>query len=163
MTGIDETQAIFAPGAVLNRAQFAVILWRMAGSPDMEYTKEFADVPEGLWYTDAVLWASEQGIVTGYADTGLYGPAASISRGQVAVMLYRYAKSKGYDVSETTELDSYKDASDVPEYAKEAMQWVVGAGIITGKNEQTILDPQGNASRAETAAIVSRFMQKYEK
>ena len=78
-------------------------------------------------------------------------------------MLYRYAKSKGYDVSEKAELTSYKDAADIQEYAKEAMEWAVSAGIIKGKDEQTILDPQGNTNRAETAAVISRFMQKYEK
>lgn len=162
MTGIDETQTIFEPGAVLNRAQFAVILWRMAGSPDMEYIKEFADVPEDLWYTDAVLWASKQGIVTGYADTDLFGPADSISRGQMAVMLYRYAKSKGYDVSKTAELDFYKDASDVPEYAKEAMQWAAGSGIILGREDGIFLDPQGDTLRCECAVMLTRALQIFE-
>lgn len=161
MTGVDEVT--FAPGQNLTRDQFAVILWRAEGSPEMEYTEKFADVAEGQWYTDAVLWASEQGIVNGYADTGLFGPADPISREQAAVMLYRYAKSKGYDVSEKADLDSYEDAVDIQEYAKEAMEWAAGAGIIKGKDGQNILNPQGNTNRAETAAVISRFMQKYEK
>ena len=159
MTGVDEVT--FAPERNLTRNQFAVILWRAEGSPKMEYSEKFADVAEGEWYTDAVLWASEQGIVTGYTNTGLFGPADPISREQAAVMLYRYAKSKGYDVSEKADLTSYEDAADIQIYAKEAMEWAVGAGIIKGKDGQNILAPQGHTNRAETAAILSRFLQKY--
>lgn len=161
MTGVDKVT--FAPGQNLTRDQFAVILWRAEGSPKMEYTKKFADVAESLWYTDAVLWASDQGIVTGYADTGLFGPANPISREQAAVMLYRYAKSKDYDVSGKTDLVSYEDVANIHEYAKEAMEWAVSAGIIKGKEEQNILNPQESANRAEAAAILSRFIQEYER
>ena len=160
MTGVDKVT--FAPGQNLTRDQFAVILWRAEGSPKMDYEEKFADVAEGEWYTDAVLWANENGIATGYADTGLFGTADSISREQVAVMLYRYAKSKGCDVDEKAKLDGvYDDADDISAYAKEAMEWAVGAGIIKGKDGQNILAPQGNTNRAETATLISRFFQKY--
>ena len=129
----------------------------------MDYEEKFADVAEGQWYTDAVLWANEKGIATGYADSKLFGPADPISREQAAVMLYRYAKSKGYDVSEKADLTSYEDAADIQIYAKEAMEWAVSAGIIKGKDGQSILAPQGNTNRAESASVISRFMQKYEK
>ena len=161
MTGVDEVT--FAPAQNLTRDQFAVILWRAEGSPKMEYSEKFADVAEGQWYTDAVLWANEKGIATGYADSKLFGPADPISREQVAVMLYRYAKYKGYDVNVDADLTSYEDAKDIQEYAKEAMEWAVGAEIIKGKDGQNILAPQGRTNRAETAAILSRFLQKYEK
>ena len=160
MTGVDPET--FAPALNLTRDQFAVILWRAEGSPKMDYEEKFADVAEGEWYTDAVLWANENGIATGYADTGLFGTADSISREQVAVMLYRYAKSKGCDVDEKAKLDGvYDDADDISAYAKEAMEWAVGAGIIKGKDGQNILAPQGNTNRAETATLISRFFQKY--
>ena len=118
---------------------------------------------EGEWYTDAVLWANENCIATGYADSKLFGPADPISREQAAVMLYRYAEYKGYAVSEKADLDSYDDADAVQEYAKDAMAWAAGAGIIKGKDGQNILAPQGNTNRAESAAVISRFVQKYEK
>ena len=130
----------------------------------MDYEEKFADVAEGQWYTDAVLWANKNGIATGYADSKLFGPADPISREQAAVMLYRYAEYKGYDVTEKAELDDvYDDADAIQGYAKDAMAWAVGAGIIKGKDGQKILAPQGNTNRAESAAVISRFVQKYEK
>ena len=162
MTGVDAET--FAPALNLTRDQFAVILWRAEGSPKMDYEEKFADVAEGQWYTDAVLWANEKGIATGYADSKLFGPADPISREQAAVMLYRYAEYKGYDVTEKAELDDvYDDADAIQGYAKDAMAWAVGAGIIKGKDGQKILAPQGNTNRAESAAVISRFVQKYEK
>ena len=79
----------------------------------------------------------------------------------MAVMMYRYAKFKGYDVSESKSIDAYKDAASVSKYATEAMEWAVASKIITGKDNGTKLDPQGNASRAECAIIIQRFMEKY--
>lgn len=81
----------------------------------------------------------------------------------MAVMMYRYAKYKGYDTSKKAEFSNFRDASSVSAYAKEAMQWAVGSGIISGKNNGTQLDPQGNATRAECATIIQRFLEKYEK
>ena len=127
----------------------------------MKYEAKFPDVKEDVWYTDAILWASEQKIVTGYTNTGCFGPADNINREQMATMMYRYAKSKGYDVSNKTDFSKYADAGKVSAYADEAMQWAVGNGIITGKNNGTVLDPQGNATRAECATIMMRFMEKY--
>lgn len=159
MTGKDTDT--FAPDENLARAQFAVILHRMNGTPEMKYEAKFPDVKEDVWYTDAILWASEQKIVTGYTNTGCFGPADNINREQMATMMYRYAKSKGYDVSNKTDFSKYADAGKVSAYADEAMQWAVGNGIITGKNNGTVLDPQGNATRAECATIMMRFMEKY--
>lgn len=160
MTGLNDTT--FGPGQTLARAQFAVILYRMNGEPPVEYTPKFNDVAEGLWYTDAILWASEQGVVTGYSN-GNFGPGDLINREQMALMMYRYALAKGYDTGTRADISSYSDASWVSEFAVEAMQWAVGNGIITGKYNETMLEPQGSASRAECATIIMRFVETYEK
>ena len=157
MTGLNETT--FGPYENLARAQFAVILHRMNGSPDIEYTNKFPDVADNQWYTDAILWANEAGVVGGYTDTGKFGPGDNINREQMAVMMYRYANYLGYDTSARADISKYTDAGNVNEFAKEAMSWAVGEGIITGKYNETQLDPQGNASRAECATIIMRFME----
>ena len=160
MTGLNETT--FGPYENLARAQFAVILHRMNGSPDIEYTNKFPDVADNQWYTDAILWASDIGVVTGYEDTGKFGPGDNINREQMAVMMYRYANYLGYDTSARANISKYTDAGNVNEFAKEAMSWAVGEGIITGKYNETQLDPQGNASRAECATIIMRFIESYK-
>ena len=160
MTGLNETT--FGPYENLARAQFAVILHRMNGSPDMEYTNKFPDVADNQWYTDAILWASDIGVVTGYEDTGKFGPGDNINREQMAVMMYRYANYLGYDTSARADISKYTDAGNVNEFSKEAMSWAVGEGIITGKYNETQLDPQGNASRAECATIIMRFIESYK-
>jgi len=162
MTGMNETA--FAPADTLARAQFAVILHRMNGKPAMEYTERFPDVEKGIWYTDAILWASQAKVVNGYSSNGYFGPADKITREQMAAMMYRYADFKGYDTSARKELDAFKDAADVNAYALDAMQWAVGNEIITGKtiDGQLVLDPEGYANRAECAAIIMRFTEKYK-
>ena len=160
MTGLNETT--FGPYENLARAQFAVILHRMNDEPSIEYTNKFPDVANEQWYTDAILWASDIGVVTGYSDTGNFGPGDNINREQMAVMMYRYANYLGYDTSASANFSKFKDAKNVNEFAKEAMSWAVGAGIITGKDNETRLDPQGNASRAECATIIMRFMEYYK-
>ena len=160
MTGVNATT--FAPGEFLARAQFAVILHRMNGEPAVDYTARFRDVGEGIWYTDAILWAADTDVVTGYSN-GNFGPGDNINREQMAVMMYRYAAYKGYDTSVKADFGQYQDAGRVSDFAQEAMQWAVGEQIITGKYNETQLDPQGNASRAECATIMMRFMERYEK
>ena len=152
-------ETTFGPYENLARAQFAVILHRMNGSPDIEYTNKFPDVADNQWYTYAILWANEAGVVGGYTDTGKFGPGDNINREQMAVMMYRYANYLGYDTSARADISKYTDAGNVNEFAKEAMSWAVGEGIITGKYNETQLDPQGNASRAECATIIMRFME----
>lgn len=159
MTGLNETE--FGPVQSLARAQFAMILYRMNGSPAVDYTNKFKDVAAGIWYTDPIMWASNKGVVTGYSN-GNFGPGDNINREQMAVMMYRYAKNQGYDVSASVELGNYKDGVNVSGFAKQAMQWCVAEGIITGKYNGTQLDPQGNAIRAECATIIRRFVEKYE-
>lgn len=161
MTGLSEN--VFGPSEPLLRAQFAVILHRMEDLPQISYDGRYQDVAAGLWYTDAVAWASEEGIITGYGAGEIFGPGDYISREQMATMMYRYAKRKGYDTSVKADLGSYKDASEVSAFAEEAMQWAVGNKIISGKQEGTILDPQGNTTRSECAVILTRFMDTYNK
>ena len=159
MTGLNETE--FGPVQSLARAQFAMILYRMNGSPAVDYTNKFKDVAAGIWYTDPIMWASNKGVVTGYSN-GNFGPGDNINREQMAVMMYRYAKTQGYDVSASVALGNYKDGANVSGFAKQAMQWCIAEGIITGKYNGTQLDPQGNALRAECATIIRRFVEKYE-
>ena len=160
MTGLNETT--FGPIDSLARAQFAVILHRMNGEPEVPYSARFHDVGAGLWYTNAILWAADTQVVTGYSN-GNFGPGDLINREQMALMMFRYANYKGYDTSARADFGSYQDAPMVSDFAEEAMQWAVGEKIITGKYNETQLDPKGNASRAECATIIMRFVEKYGK
>ena len=107
MPALNETT--FGPYENLARAQFAVILYRMNGSPDMEYTSKFPDVADNQWYTDAILWASDIGVVTGYGNTGKFGSGDSINREQLTVMMYQYANYLGYDTSARVNFDYFVD------------------------------------------------------
>lgn len=156
MTGLNKTT--FGPADNLARAQFAVILHRLSGKPAVGYKATFPDVPKGQWYTEAVLWASENGIVTGYTDSGRFGPGDNINREQMAVMMYRYADLLGMDTTVRADYSKFSDARAVSRFAEEAMSWAVGTGIISGKDNGTRLDPQGNANRAECATILTRFI-----
>ena len=156
MIGLDETT--FGPAQLLDRAQFSVILYRKSDKPKIDYTAKFQDVAAGTWYTDAILWADSVGIVNGYEDTGCFGPSDYITREQMVVMMYRYANYMGYDTSEKADLDQFVDVANVSEFAKEAMKWAVGTGIIKGQGDGTKLDPQGNTSRAECATVIMRFV-----
>lgn len=157
MTGM--TPTTFGPAEKLSPAQFATILYRMSGEAG-EYKQIFPDVNEGDWFGIPVAWANQAGVITGYQN-GYFGPGDDITREQLAVMLYRYEVYKGYDVSGKADLSKYPDAGSVSDWAVEAMEWAVGSGIITGKDGGKYLDPQGNASRAECATMIMRFMQKY--
>ncbi len=117
----------------------------------------FPDVLEGAWYADAVIWANENGIITGYGTTGDFGPGDFINREQLATMLYRYAQTQGYNVEDKADLSGYPDYRYVNDFAQEAMQWCAAKGIITGDNGN--LSPQKSASRAECATMVMRFLR----
>jgi len=149
----------FAPYVTTSRAMIVTVLWRMEGSPVVNYAMNFDDVDMGTWYTEAIRWAASEKIVEGYA--GKFNPNDSITREQLAAILWRYAKYKGFDVSvgENTNILSYNDAFDISEYAIPAMQWACGAGVIGGKGNG-ILDPHGNATRAEVAVMLERFCSK---
>ena len=161
MTGIVPKE-IFGPFEQLTRAQFATILYRMEGEPAVETGRDFQDVEEGQWYTDAVKWAAEKGIVNGYGDTENFGPADSITREQMALMLYRYAQYKGYDMTKSSDYAAFEDASKVSPFAEEAMKWAVGNGIIKGKGNYTLIDPQGATIRGECAVMLTRVVREFE-
>lgn len=142
----------------LSRAQFAMILYRIAGEPGTEAVSRFQDVEKGDWYYDAVVWANENRIITGYADGKTFGAADDITREQLATILYRYAKEQGQDIEVDGKILSFPDEALVSEFAKDAMEWAVGAGLISGNLDGT-LAPQGETSRAVCAAIIMRFME----
>lgn len=155
MTGKDSRT--FAPGEPLARAQFAVMLWRMGGEEEAIYDGRFPDVLYNTWYTDAVAWSCNKKVITGYQDTGKFEPGNSISRQEMAVMLFRYAKLINMNTDKRGDLSKFEDYSSVAEYASEAMRWAVGSGIISGKYEGTQLDPGGDTTRAECAVMITRF------
>ena len=158
MKGMDDGE--FKAGETLVRAQFATTLYRMSGSPDVEYSTKFPDVADGQFYTKPILWASKVGVANGYAN-GNFGPGDNINREQMATMMYNYAKNEGYDISSKKSLEQFSDGQYVSTYAKNAMEWAVANGIITGKDSGTRLDPRGLANRGECAAILLRFLEKY--
>lgn len=157
MTGMDASH--FGPYEPLSRAQFALILYRMSGEPAVNISSVFHDISGDEWYGKAVLWAYDNGIVSGYIN-GNFGPADMITREQIAVMMHRYAAYLGTSSSAHGDISTFKDGNSVSSFAAGAMKWAVGNGIITGKNNGTTLDPQGNTARAEAAAIIQRFMKK---
>ena len=152
------TTTTFEPESNLTRAQTAMVLWRIAGSPNSDNVGKtpFTDVPAGSWYTAAVNWCSENKIVNGIGD-GLFAPDDQITREQIVTILYRFAKFRGLDVGDTTDLaKKFTDAARVSDYAKEALSWAVAVGIINGMPDNTIA-PQNSATRAEVATIIMRY------
>ena len=152
--------AQFCPHGTATRGMMATILWRMAGSPAPKGNNSFTDVEAGTWYTDAITWTAENGIFLGYGNNKV-GPNDSITREQLAAIFFRYADYKGCELTAKGELDKFRDAGKVSDYARAAMQWAVGSGLIQGKPDG-VLDPQGTATRAEIAAMLHRFMEKHE-
>ena len=146
---------VFAPNATTTRAMIVTILYRLEGSPAVTGTSAFVDVPAGQWYTDAVNWAAANQIVNGTSAT-TFAPNDSITREQMAAILYRYAQYKGYDVTKQANLSGYSDNGQVSAYAKDALAWANAAKLINGVTNTT-LAPQGNATRAQVSAILHRF------
>lgn len=139
MNGVSPT--LFQPNGTMSRAMVATVLWRLEGEPEMDDTSVFTDVPRGQWYTQAITWAYEQGIITGYGS-GRFGPQDNVTRQQLAAMLFRYAKTMDLDGGER---------------AREAFAWAVAKGHINGTSPTT-LSPTGTATRAQCAAILTRML-----
>ena len=158
MLGTSKT--LFSPHGTAMRGMMATILWRMEGSPVPKGKNSFTDVEAGKWYADAITWTAENGIFAGYGKDK-FCPDDPITREQLAAIFYRYADYKGYDLTVKGDLDKFKDADKITDYAKTAMQWAVGSGLVKGKSGN-LLDPQGTATRAEIAAMLHRFIEKYE-
>ena len=156
MNGVSGTS--FAPNSNLTRGMLVQILFNLEGKPQSA-SASFSDVKADAWYAEAVGWAAANKVVTGYTD-GTFRPNAAVTREQAAAILYRYAQSKGIDVSvgENTNILSYADAMQASEYAIPALQWAVGAGVLNGKGGN-LLAPTGTATRAEIAAIMQRWCE----
>ncbi|MGN1009051.1 MAG: S-layer homology domain-containing protein, partial [Butyricicoccus sp.] len=147
----------FGPNVAMNRAMLVTVLYRMEGEPEITGTNGFADVASGQWYTDAVVWASANGIVSGYS-TDKFGPTDTVTREQMASILNRYAAFKGYDVTATTELTAFTDMDTVSDWASEAVKWANAEKLINGRTATTLV-PKGSATRAEVAQILMTFAQ----
>ncbi len=152
-SGVGET--VFAPDAVMTRAMLVTVLWRLEGKPAAG-NSAFTDVKEGEWYTDAVAWAAEQNIVSGYGS-GLFGTDDAITREQMALILKNYAAYKGMDVSASNDLGGFTDCESISSWAKAAMQWANAKGYVNGTGGG-MLEPKGLASRCKVAAILHRFI-----
>lgn len=151
------TATRFEPNGKLTRAMFAAVLYRLEGSPAVSYSDVFSDVPSGAWYTDAVIWANRNGVVSGYND-GSFGGNGSLTREQLASMLYRYAQFKGISTGSLANLSGYSDASKVSGWAEESMRWAVQADILGSTSTTSqVLSPAGTATRAQCASILMRF------
>ncbi len=159
MSGMGDGQ--FAPSGTTTRAQLAQILWNIEGKPTYSGAIAFTDVNANEWYAPAIRWANAEGIIGGYGD-GRFGPNDAITREQLVTILYRYAKYKGVNVSAQASLAVYDDAFTVSDWAREAMQWAVGSGLISGKTAST-LNPQDKATRAEIATIIMRYCEEIAK
>lgn len=155
--GTDATT--FSPEDYLTRAMLVSVLWRREGSPEVSEENPFWDVPDGTWYTKGVVWAASQGIVSGTGD-GMFEPNANITREQLAAIMMRYTRHLSVDVVPGADLSSFADADTVSFWAREAMSWANAAGILSGipLDGALYLDPRGNATRAQAASILQRYI-----
>ena len=161
------SNGLFKPTDNITRAQLVTTLYRLAGSPEVKNTSaltDFSDVPTGKYYTDAVCWAYGEGITTG--NNGKFDPTGKLTRQQMAAFFYRYAEYKGLDVTVRGDLSAMINADKVSTYAKEPVEWAVGAGLISGSettdangNKVYDLNPRGNTTRAQVATILKRFCE----
>ena len=150
----------FEPDGDMTRAMLVTVLWRLDGKPAPKSTNSFKDVPSGQWYTEAVAWASENGVVDGVGNN-LFEPDGNVTREQIAAIMYRYAGKKGYDTTKRADLSKYPDEGQVSSYAKEALSWANAEGLINGTNngKGDVLDPKGSATRAQVATILMRYVE----
>lgn len=158
MSGTDPD--LFSPNVTTTRGMIVTILYRLEGKPAAT-AAPFLDVSSSQYYAPAVAWASDNGIVSGYGE-GLFGPEDTISREQMASILYRYARYKGYDVSASADLSGFTDIGTLSPYAAPAMRWANANGLVTGTTPTT-LEPGGSAVRAQVASILMRFCENIAK
>lgn len=155
MSGMDDTE--FAPNLTLTRGMLVTVLYRLSGETAVNKGIPFADVTAGSYYADAVSWAQQNKIILGISETE-FAPDENITREQIAVILYRFAEFMGYDISAGADISAYADYNEITGYALSAMRYAVGSGLMKGKTETT-LNPKDNATRAEIAAILGRFIK----
>ena len=150
------TQTLFSPDQPVSRGMLVTMLYRLEGQPAVTVSTEFSDVSPRRYYAPAVAWAAEKGIVLGYTD-GTFRPNGDISRQDMALILYRYGQYKGYDMAPRDDLSSFSDAAAVRSYAKPAMEWAVGAGLLQGISRDS-LAPRETTNRAQTAVLFVRLL-----
>ena len=151
------TSSRFEPNTPVTRAMMVAVLYRTEGSPEAGTDSQFADVSPDAYYAQAVVWAEENNIVYGFSDT-VFAPDQNITREQIAAIMERYADYKGQTTDEAGDLTQFVDSDEISWWAVENVRWAVGRGIISGK-DNNILDPLGNATRAEIASVIMRFIQ----
>ena len=151
----------FAPNDKITRAMIVTILYRMDGAPNNNGVSDFSDVVANQWYSKAVKWAADNGIVKGYEGLNKFGPNDYIIRQDLAVILRNYANYKKKDTDNSSDLSKFKDYKLVSSYALKSIKWAVGAGVINGNKDGT-LNPKGNATRAEAAAMIQNYCKKVE-
>lgn len=154
------TTITFSPNTAMTKAMLVTILYRLDGSPVVTGNNGFSDVKEDEWYTDAVIWAYANNIAEGY--DGRFGTGDNVTREQVAAILYRYAQYKGCDITKAADLSAFTDGSGIGSWAQAGMKWANAEGLITGRTATTLV-PGGNATRAELAAILMRFIRNSAK
>lgn len=147
----------FSPETQMTRAMLAQVLYNLEGAVDHDHDHGFTDIDDGAWYSKAVNWAAKNSVVSGYGD-GSYQPDKLLTREEVAQIFFNYAKSKGYDMSHSAELDHFVDDHEVSDWALNAKKWAVGAGLISGKGGN-VLGAKHNATRAEGAQMFMNFCQ----
>ena len=150
----------FSPENAMTRAMLVTVLWRLDGKAEAKNPCTFTDVSAKQYYTEAVAWAAENGIVNGIGDNK-FDPDGEVTREQVAAILFRYAAKKGIDTTKRADLSVFPDADQVSGYAQDALAWANAAGLINGTKEgkQILLAPTANATRAQVAAILTRYIQ----
>ena len=157
MAGVSST--LFSPNSTTTRGQLVTILYRAEGGPTVYETAKFDDVPAGKWYSKAVSWASENGIVSGYGN-GRFGPNDGVTREQMVTILRRYAESRHIDTNKRVDLSNYTDYKTISTYAVAPMQWAVAEGLISGTSK-TDLSPKGTSTRAQIAVVLKRYQEKF--
>ncbi|MBR2240749.1 MAG: S-layer homology domain-containing protein [Clostridia bacterium] len=150
----------FGPYEKLTRGMIVTILWRMEGSPANDGKSIFTDVNSKSWYAQAIKWAADNKIVSGYTGTTKFGPKDDIKRQDLAGILRNYAKYKGKNINATTDLTKYSDYNQISNYAKASMEWAVSKGVITGNTKTKTLNPKGTATRAEAASMIQKYCNK---
>ncbi|MBQ3900887.1 MAG: S-layer homology domain-containing protein, partial [Clostridia bacterium] len=145
----------FDPAAPMTRAMVVTVLYRREGEPAVTFKDKFSDVKDGKWYSKAVVWASNRGIVNGVSE-GIFDPNGKITREQLVTMLHRYCDVKLLDVSKRADLGVFADKNKIHGYAAESFAWAVGEGLISGMTKDTAA-PRGNATREQFAMILKRF------
>ncbi|MBR5218605.1 MAG: S-layer homology domain-containing protein [Clostridia bacterium] len=151
----------FEPESKMSRAMLVTVLYRMANPEENETTHAFSDVPQGQWYSDAIAWASANGIVNGVSKTE-FAPDSDISREQMALIIYRFAKMQGYDISDTADVSAFADTKDVSDWAIDAIKWANKKELVNGTSETTF-SPKATATRAQVATILMRFCENIAK